>query len=389
MRTTRRRPFIAAPVAAVLLLAACSDDGAAGGSPTGDQIAAVDLAAVAPGDGIAVTMARANWDSEYVIAELYRQIMSELGYEVSDPADLEIAPEEAYIAMAEGGIDFWPNGWFPGHLKWFESELSDGTSVGDHVVVVGEGVRAASGQGFLVTKSWAEEHDVVSMDQINRSPELIAELDAVDPIPGNGVWDVFGCQESWTCPAIIDSMFAFHGWENVRQVRTGGDGAFADYDAGFAEFLRLANEGLPSVTYTWFPSGYLQQAVPGDNVLWLTMHPDQVLDDSNPLGIDGGEVWDQGSGNSAYGASTCTQPCQLGWELADLHPAANEDFLAANPFLDALLPLVELKALDYQTLVVAHDAGGDVEQIVADWRAEHQDLIDQWVVEALAATIGA
>ena len=38
-----------------------------------------------PGDGVEVTMGRANWSTGYFQAELYRQLLTELGYNVSDP----------------------------------------------------------------------------------------------------------------------------------------------------------------------------------------------------------------------------------------------------------------------------------------------------------------
>ena len=65
---------------------------------------------------------------------------------------------------------------FRSHLSWFENELSDGSLVGDHVEAV-DGLFQDSGvQGFLITKSWADEKGITSMDQINSDPALIAEI---------------------------------------------------------------------------------------------------------------------------------------------------------------------------------------------------------------------
>ena len=90
-----------------------------------------------PGEGVSVTMARADWSTGYFQAYVYRQMLTELGYEVSDPAELELGPSLAYLAMAEGDIDFWVNSWYPGHSSWWAPELPDGSTVGDHLEVVG------------------------------------------------------------------------------------------------------------------------------------------------------------------------------------------------------------------------------------------------------------
>lgn len=60
-----------------------------------------------------LVMARANWTTGYFQASLIRKLAQELGYEVTDPAETELGPSLAYLAMAEGDIDFWANGWFP------------------------------------------------------------------------------------------------------------------------------------------------------------------------------------------------------------------------------------------------------------------------------------
>ncbi len=52
-------------------------------------------------------------------AELYKILLEELGYEVSEPSALELGPSLAYLAMAEGEADFWVNSWYPGHLSWY------------------------------------------------------------------------------------------------------------------------------------------------------------------------------------------------------------------------------------------------------------------------------
>ena len=341
-----------------------------------DMAEAGDVSTI--GAGVEVTMGRANWASGYVQAEIYKQILEQAGYTVSSPSLLELDPSGGYLAMAEGSMDFWTNSWYPGHLSWHAAELTDGSLVGDHITIM-DGLFAGAGvQGFLITKSVAEENGITSMTQINDDPAITALFDT----DGNGKAEIFGCQESWTCDNIITSMIEFLGYENIEQT-------IAGYDAMFAQATDLANAGEPMVIYTWTPSSYVTTLIPGDNVLWLTIDETRVLDDSNPTGIEGGEFHDQRPGFDGFGADFCTQPCQLGWKPADIQVTANNDFLAANPFVEALFPLVRPSVIDISILQVEQDNGdgseAEVEAIAAGWIAENQDLVSSWLNEAAAA----
>ena len=53
---------------------------------------------------------------------------------------------------------------------------------------------------------------------VDDDPDILAAFDAADPTPGNGIADIYGCQESWTCDDIITSQIAFSEWENIEQV---------------------------------------------------------------------------------------------------------------------------------------------------------------------------
>lgn len=395
MATTRWRRVaeVAGVVLGLMLATACGS-----GDATADTASPTD-ASEEPAqrtqsvEGVEVTMARAPWASEYLPAEILRQILIRLGYDVESPGLNELDPDAAYRGIGDGSIDFWANSWYPTHFVWLDQELDDGSTVGDNVTMMGGGVRGAGIQGFLATRSWVEDNGVTSMDQINSSPDLVAQLDEYDAHPGNGVWDVPGCPVTWTCDNIIDSQFAFHGWDNFDQV-TDPDPATdalaqADYDAMFDGFLELVNDGKPAAIYTWIPSGYVTRAVPGDNAKWLTMHPDDVIDDSNPLDMDGGENFDQRPGFTALGDASCTQPCQLGFASSDLVVTANAEFLAANPMLEAFLPLVSPDAFELQLLVVEQFNGdgseAHVEELAVRWVEENGERIDNWWAEAQLA----
>jgi len=406
---TRKASFLLAIFAALAIFAtACGSDGvvdtvtdtasdaadAAGDAADAagdDADAATDAAAgesAMPGEGKTANMGRANWSSGYVQAQILHDLMEELGYEVSSPDQLEFAPDLGYQTMAEGDMDFWANSWYPGHLSWWEGERTDGTTVGDHLVRLEGSLMPGGGlQGMLITKSWAEENGVTTMDQINDDEALWSQFDT----DGNGMGEFYGCPEDWTCDDIMASQIVFAGWDNLEQTQAG-------YDAMFAEFLDLAEAGEPAIIYTWTPTAYLAQAIPGETTMWLSVEESSVLDDSNPLGKEGGEEYCQRCGDdgaigySGLGADTCLQGpdgCQLGWTAADIEITANKDWLAANPAAEALFgefapPLIDL-AIAGVALSNSDGAQADVESIAAGWIDDNRALVDGWLDAARAA----
>ena len=344
--------------------------------PAAEQPTADDM----PGAGQSITMAKADWSTEDPNAYVIRALLGELGYEVSDPKDVELGPANAYIAMAQGDADFWINSWYPGHMSWLENDLPDGSKVGDHLTISGEMMMAGGLQGYLMTKSFADEYGIASLDDLNDNPDAIAAYDATDPEPGNGMADIYGCQESYTCDDIIQSQIAFSGWENIQQV-------IAGYDAMFAEAVTKVNAGEPAVIYTWTPSAYITQLRPGDNVVWLTV--DEVIDDSNPLGVDGGEQYSQLPGTASIGTEQCPgsdgTTCQLGWVAADIQATANTEWLDANPAAKALIELFQMDVIDVSLMNVEMGDGTDVEELAATWIEDNRALVDEWLATARAA----
>ena len=341
-----------------------------------------------PGAGVSVTAGRADWSSGYFQAELYKLLLEELGYTVSDPAELELGPNNGYLAMADGEMDYWPNSWYPVHLAWLAGDLPDGSLVEDHVSIVGEEMLAGGLRGFLVTKSFADEYGVYTMDELNSNADALAAFDAADPRPGNGVADIFGCPVGWTCDNIIENMIAFSGWDNIAQISAG-------YDAMFAQAVDNVGEGLPMVLFTWTPSAYITELRPGDNVYWMGM--ERVLDGSNPANQEYGEEHDQrgadGSGGYApISADQCPSAadrpsgrCKIGWIAADILVTANSDFLAANPAAEALFEVVKLSVIDVSLANAAQGEGESPTDLAAQWIADNRVLVDQWLTAARAA----
>lgn len=358
-----------------------SSDEAAADSGSDDEMTEEHDGAM-PGEGVSVTMTRADWSTGYFQAEVYASLMRELGYEVSEPSDLELGPNAAYLAMAQDEADFWVNSWYPGHLSWLVGELTDGSLVGDHVSIVGEEMMSGGLQGWLITKSFADEFGVYTLDALNDNAEALAAFDETDPVPGNGAADIFGCPESWTCDNIQTSYIAFAGWENIQQT-------IAGYDAMFAQAVDAVASDIPMVVYTWTPSAYITELIPGENVYWLGV--ESVLDDSNPTGQEGGAEHDQRPGTAAIGPDQCPAAadndgvCLIGWVAADIQVTANNDFLAANPAAEALFEAVTLSVIEVSLANVAQGEGATPAELATEWIADNRDDVDAWLDAARAA----
>jgi glycine betaine/proline transport system substrate-binding protein len=379
--------MVAVAAATLLLLAACgSDDDSSSGSSSAAATTAAPATTEAamnmtPGDGVDVVAGRASWSTGYVQAEIFTALLRELGYTVSESADMELGPQNAFMAMAEGDMDFWANSWMPGHSSWLMGERTDGSLIGDAVTVLGMQIQAGGLQGFLIEKGFADEYGVYTLEDLDNNADAIAAYDATDANPGNGMVDIMGCPEDWTCDNIINSMLKGGGYKNLVQVKAG-------YDPMWAQATDMVNEGLPVVAYTWTPSAYITTIRPGDNSYWIGM--EYILDDSNPNDQDGGEGWDQRPGTAAISEEMCPARsadglCPIGWAAADIQAAANNDFLAANPAAEELFKQIKLSVMDVSVANVAQSAGADPRDLAAEWIADNRDKVDPWLEAARSA----
>ena len=320
-----------------------------------------------PGEGVSVTMARANWSTGYMQAAIVAALLGELGYDVSDPADLELAPANAFVAMANGEFDFWVNSWFPNHNQFLAGEMPDGSLVSEHVTTLGYEMPGAGVQGLITNKAFAEANGVTTLDALVNDPDQFAAYEAADVSPGDGVLQIMGCPEGWGCRVNIDSWIANAGWENVEQFDIGG------YDAMIADAISRDAAGEPYLVYTWAPSHYVGNLRPGDNSVWLSIHDDPIADT-------------QVEGPLSIGDQCTVDNCNLGWDAADIRATGNNDFLAANPAAARLLELFTINPVDVTLQNVAYSLGenteDDIKRHAADWIADNRDQVDAWIEKA-------
>lgn len=323
-----------------------------------------------PGEGISVTMARGNWSTGYMQAAIYAALLAELGYDVSHPADLELPPSNAYAAMAGGEFDFWVNSWFPNHYQFLSGEMPDGTLVEDHLTVLGWEMRTGGLQGVLTNKSLVDDHGIETLDQVVNDPDLFAIYESADTNPDDGVLQLLGCPEGWGCHNTIDAWIETAGWDNVQQLEVGS------YDVLIAEAVSRDAAGAPYIVYSWAPSSYVADLRPGDNAIWLSTS-DQSISPS------------QVEGSSSLDAGQCSaDPCNLGWDAADIRVTAANEFLAANPAAAQLFELVVISPVDVALQNVAYSLGEDTEEDIdrhaAEWIAANRSVVDEWLAAARA-----
>ncbi|WP_419551643.1 glycine betaine ABC transporter substrate-binding protein [Candidatus Poriferisodalis sp.] len=355
-------------------------DGTAGAGLVGDR--APVAAPLRPGEGVEVTAGtEGQWG--HFRAELYRQLLGELGYEVSDP--WEAGPNVAYLWMAAGDLDYWTDGRFPSHEVWLDGDSYDGSRVGDHVSVVGEQMPVGNVLGWLISKTFADEHGVFTMDELNSDPAALAAFDAADAVPGDGKADVFSL---WgTYGNIAESQAAFSGWDNIAFVRL-DDAEMIERAVG------AVTADAPVAMFVGTPLALTAMLEPGVDVYWLGV--EEFLDDSNPLGHLEGELFSQVTrghdgvgGYAAISARECpaaaSRPdglCPLGWAANDIAVAARNDFLAANAAAAALLEAVTLSPVDVSQALARQADGSDPAALAAEWIAANRLLVDQWLTAA-------
>jgi glycine betaine/proline transport system substrate-binding protein len=342
-----------------LLTAACGTaaevgGGGAGGPGAGDG---------AGGDG-QVRMARATWDTGFMQAYIYRDLLTELGYQVTDPSDATLDPNVFYPALARGDYDFWANGWFPLHDIYRERELFTGEQSRQPITPVGAEVRGGALQGYLVDRKTADELGLTSMSDLTD-----ADVAATFDDDGDGRADLIGCNEGWGCNAAINEHLDALDWgANVEQI-------VGDYSDLVGDVAAKVDAGEPVLFYTWTPNWTVDVLVPGEDVVWL---------ESPALPDDEGRTTAEGLDGCATSADTC----DLGWVVNDIRVVANDEFLGANPMAAALFEAVEIPLDDIARQNAGMNASGDsyteadIARDAAEWIEANRSTVDGWLDEA-------
>ena len=315
-----------------------------------------------PGEGVTLRPAVATWQDALPVAEIFNQILAELGYEVRDTVGL--TNPIFYQSVVLGDVDFWTSGWFPLH----DSQLPAGFEANASII----GTIAAAGglEGYLVTKSAAEEFGITSLEDFKR-PEVKAAFDR----SGDGRADLVACPPGWGCEVVIEHhLDAYDLRDHVSDIK-------ADYSASFADALAAYRNGDPVFYYTWTPNFTVFQMVPGEDSVWINVP--EIIPNEAQEGFEEFMVLEGIEG-------AVSDPLIPGFIPNDIQSVANNAFLEANPAAATILELVEISVLDISEMttrmvVDGEDSAEDVARMAAEWIEANRASVDAWLDAARAA----
>lgn len=299
-----------------------------------------------------IRMGRATWDTGWFQAEIYRQLLIELGYEVEKVRTYEV--DAFYRDADQGVVDFWVNGWFPLH-----NEL-----LTDRLEVLGNQVSQGAVEGYLIDRDSADAFNITSLADFQR-PEVVAHFDR----DGDGLADMIGCNSDWVCNQVIEHhLDSYNLDQQVEQIQ-------GDYGPLIQNGMEQFRSGAPIFFYTWTPNWTIGEMVPGDDVVWIgvpyaTLPGNQDISAIQPITTEG----------------CVSKPCLMGFPQSDIQAVANRAFLQSNPAVRSLLNDVVISPEDISAqnalLINGEDEQVDIERHAIDWINANRPLVDQWLLKA-------
>ncbi|NDJ54930.1 MAG: glycine betaine/L-proline ABC transporter substrate-binding protein ProX [Chloroflexi bacterium] len=331
-----------------VLLAACAPTSDAGSGGDGGEEAAG--ASEMPGEGVELVMGQATWDTGWFQAEVYKQMLEELGYSIQGPETLD--NPVFYTGVAEGDVDFWANGWFPLHDDFV-------AEAGEKVQPVGFQVASGALQGYLIDKATADANNITNLGDL-ADPEIAAIFD----IDGNGKADLIGCNAGWGCEAVINRHIEiFELGDTVEHIQ-------GEYSPLMADTIGRYERGEPVLFYTWTPNWTVSDLALGEDIVWIGVPDDPEVE--------------------AAAIPNCQEdPCDMGFAPNDIRVVANADILAENPAAATLFEIVEIPLADIAAqnalLSAGEDSPSDIARHASEWIENNRQLVDGWLEEARAA----
>ena len=310
-----------------------------------------------PGEGIRVRMARADWDTGWFQAEIFKLLMEELGYDVSDPITME--SWDFYLSAAKGDTDLWVNGWFPSN--YFDDERIRGK-----VEAVGFEVKAGALQGYLIDRVSAKKYGITNLKDFTR-PEIARVFDR----DGNGKAELIGCNLGWFCKIVIEHHLEAYDLNSTVEVLAG------DYSPLLEETIERYKRGQPVFFYTWTPNWVIGKLIPGLDVVWLQVPFPSLPEGQRHLEND----------SLVAGVPGCKDdPCSMGFPPSDIRVVANKVFLSKHAIIRRLaeavvIPLEDINAQNAR-MIDGEDDDEDIRRHAREWIHRNRSLVDTWLTKA-------
>ena len=288
-----------------------------------------------------VRMARANWDTGYFQAEIYKQALEKMGYTVTDPKTMK--PSVFYLAAAAGDLDLWVNGWFSTHDTYIKEAKGKVKAVGN--------VMAKGGlQGYLVDKKSADKYGIKSVMDIKKHAK---QFDS----NGDGKADMVACPPGWGCEKQITKHFAELGLGDfINPIQ-------ADYSASMADAIAKYKNGRSILVYTWTPNWTVGALELGKDIVWIEVPYSET--------------------KSVKVSNATKSKINMGFNADDIRAAANVDFLKANPKVEKMLKKASIPLADIAAQNLKMNAGEKSEKAIkkhaSAWIKANQSTFDSWV----------
>ena len=288
-----------------------------------------------------VKMARANWDTGYFQAEVYKQALEKMGYTVTEPKTMK--PSVFYLAAAAGDLDLWVNGWFGTHDTYIKEAKGKVKAVGK--------VMAKGGlQGYLIDKKSADKFGIKTVMDIKKHAK---QFDS----NGDGKADMVACPPGWGCEKKIAKHFAeLSLGDFINPVQ-------ADYSASMADTIAKYKNGKSVLFYTWTPNWTVGALELGKDIVWIEVPYSKTKSVKVP--------------------NATKSKINMGFGADDIRPAANVDFLKANPKVEKMLKKASIPLADVAAQNMKMNAGEKSEKAIKKhanaWIKANQSTFDSWV----------
>jgi glycine betaine/proline transport system substrate-binding protein len=288
-----------------------------------------------------IKMAKANWDTGYFQAEVYKQALEKMGYKVSEPKAMK--PSVFYVAAAAGDLDLWVNGWFSTHDTYIAEAKGKVKAVGN--------VMSKGGlQGYLIDKKTADKLGIKSVMDIKKHAK---QFDS----NGDGKADMVACPPGWGCEKQITKHFAELGLGDfINPVQ-------ADYSASMADAIAKYKNGKSVLFYTWTPNWTVGALELGKDIVWIEVPYSET--------------------KKVKVANATKSKINMGFDADDIRPAANVAFLKANPKVEKMLKKASIPLADVAAQNMKMNKGEKSEKAIkkhaSAWIKANQSTFDSWL----------
>jgi len=288
-----------------------------------------------------IKMGKADWDTGFFQAEIYKKALEKMGYKVSGPTVMK--PQVFYVAAAAGDMDLWVNGWFENHNTYVTEAMGK-------VKPVGYVVEKGGLQGYLIDKKTADKFNIKSIMDIKKHAK---EFDIND----DGKADMVACPPGWGCEKIITKHFAELGLgEFINPLK-------ADYSASMADTISRYKNGKSILFYTWTPNWSVGTLKLGEDVVWI----EAPFSDTKEVKVP----------------NATKSKLNMGFAVNDIRAAANVDFLKANPKVEKMLKKASIPLADIAEQNLKMNAGEKSEKAIKkhaeEWIKANQSTFDSWI----------